>query len=533
MDPLYRIMLLDADSNYVPIDSVDGFYYEFPVLVCRAELRFRIEMHTDIGCKSISNDYFAVFADTDAPSMPSLDSVSVDPFTGETLLGWSESSEADIGGYVVYHAHVTNDTLAFVYGKQNTSFLDTTANSCLAPKGYAIAAFDTCGNIGPGTYDIPQRTILLNEVVFHPCVMTSSISWTAYINMEPALQGYRLYLSIDSGAFTLLADLPASTLSFEHEDLAAGHHYRYFVRAYSINDAVTSSSCIKEYSTWQYRQPQSNALDIVTVVGSNWVEIGMLPDTFADLQSLKLYRSDLAAGPFNIIEELDPAGEELIFYDDLSAEVNLQSYYYRTTLVDSCGNEVLASQTMRTIFLQGDKLDAQKIALDWNAFEGWPEGVVNYQIYRAIGENGSFQSIAANQPGTLNFEDDISALSGQSNLIRYVIGAVRFGQLDYISYSNEIIFEYEPALYLPNAFSPGGRNPVYKPVGTFAQFNEFRMDIYNRWGELIYTSQDFGEGWDGTHKGKIAPGGVYVCALYYRSNTGQSENMKQSFVLVR
>jgi gliding motility-associated-like protein len=59
------------------------------------------------------------------------------------------------------------------------------------------------------------------------------------------------------------------------------------------------------------------------------------------------------------------------------------------------------------------------------------------------------------------------------------------------------------------------------------------MDIYNRWGEMVYSSQDFGEGWDGSYKGDKAPSGVYVCVLFYRSGNGQEETLKQSFVLIR
>jgi gliding motility-associated-like protein len=217
----------------------------------------------------------------------------------------------------------------------------------------------------------------------------------------------------------------------------------------------------------------------------------------------------------------------------MTAEVNQQSYYYRTSLVDSCGNEVLTTAPMRTILLEGEKIDAQKISLGWNAFEGWPEGVGEYKVYRALNATGSFQAIGTTQAGNLTFEDDIAMLSGQTNQVRYIIGAFRNQHPNFTSLSNEVLFEFAPSLFLPNAFTPGGRNPVFKPVGTFAQFTEYRMDIYNRWGELVFTSQDFGEGWDGSYKGDIAPSGAYVCVLFYRSSAGQEETLKQSFVLIR
>ncbi|MDT8393323.1 MAG: gliding motility-associated C-terminal domain-containing protein [Bacteroidales bacterium] len=532
-DLLYRIMLLNADSIYEPIDSIPGLHYEYPVLVCRADLRFRIEIGNANGCTSVSNNYFATFADTDSPPMPALDSVSVNPYTGETILGWTESSEGDAGGYVVYHAHTTNDTLDFIVGKENTSYSDVLANPCEEPKSYAIAAFDTCGNIGPGTYDIPQRTILLNDIVFKPCEMANYISWTAYINMEPSLQGYRLYLSTGNGAFELLADLPAGTLSYEHTGLETTRQYRYFVRAYSVNHEVTSSSCIKENTTWQYLEPLANRLDNITVEGNELVAITMLPDTFAFVPQLKLYRSETASGPYGLIAEIEPQGADVLYYDDLTAEVNSQSYYYKSSLVDSCGNEVLMSQAMRTIRLTGEKTNPQMNMLNWNAFEGWPEGVENYEVFRAVDQDGGFDRIGTTEANKLDFEDDLSSLSGEFGMLRYLVRARRISQTGYFSHSNEIIIEYAPAIILPNAFAPEGTNKVFKPAGTFASFSEYRMDIYNRWGEILFTSKDFGTGWDGRHNGRIAPAGVYVCVIFYRSAKGATETLKTSFVLLR
>ena len=66
---------------------------------------------------------------------------------------------------------------------------------------------------------------------------------------------------------------------------------------------------------------------------------------------------------------------------------------------------------------------------------------------------------------------------------------------------------------IPNAFTPNGNNvnDVFMPVGE-AVFN-FKMRIFNRWGELIFESNDITKGWDGTYKGEPVPIDVY--AVYY------------------
>jgi gliding motility-associated-like protein len=90
---------------------------------------------------------------------------------------------------------------------------------------------------------------------------------------------------------------------------------------------------------------------------------------------------------------------------------------------------------------------------------------------------------------------------------------------------------------VPNAFRPGGVNSVFKAVPTSNQaINDFSMFIYNRWGQQIFTSNDIGEGWDGTVKGTEAPGDVYVWLISYnvqREGGMEKITYKGNVVLLR
>lgn len=65
--------------------------------------------------------------------------------------------------------------------------------------------------------------------------------------------------------------------------------------------------------------------------------------------------------------------------------------------------------------------------------------------------------------------------------------------------------------YFPNSFTPSGDglNEVFK-IETLAEFTNFKLLIFNRWGEQIFESNDKNKGWDGNFNGKKAPFGVYV-----------------------
>jgi len=70
-------------------------------------------------------------------------------------------------------------------------------------------------------------------------------------------------------------------------------------------------------------------------------------------------------------------------------------------------------------------------------------------------------------------------------------------------------------ILVPNAFTPDGDrfNNTFKPV--LYKPRQFQLFIYNRWGNLIYYSNDaYGE-WDGSYKGELAPDGVYIWRIIY------------------
>jgi len=75
-------------------------------------------------------------------------------------------------------------------------------------------------------------------------------------------------------------------------------------------------------------------------------------------------------------------------------------------------------------------------------------------------------------------------------------------------------------LQMPNAFTPGNDdalNPVFKPViAGDIQPAWFNMQIYNKWGEMVYESTDYNAGWDGTYKDQPAPAGIYVYVIYFQ-----------------
>ena len=70
-------------------------------------------------------------------------------------------------------------------------------------------------------------------------------------------------------------------------------------------------------------------------------------------------------------------------------------------------------------------------------------------------------------------------------------------------------------IYIPNSFSPYGYNTVFKPLGEIKSAKNYSFQIFNRWGQLIYETNDPEQGWDGKLNGEYVPHGAYIYYLNF------------------
>lgn len=100
-----------------------------------------------------------------------------------------------------------------------------------------------------------------------------------------------------------------------------------------------------------------------------------------------------------------------------------------------------------------------------------------------------------------------------------------------------------PEFKLPNAFTPNGdeNNDVFRllqvPVSSLDNWELDKFEIYNRWGQLVFSCPDkscaLERGWDGRYNNRNAPAGVYVYAISVILDNGDRINFRGNVTLLR
>ncbi len=186
---------------------------------------------------------------------------------------------------------------------------------------------------------------------------------------------------------------------------------------------------------------------------------------------------------------------------------DLTPFEYRIKTTDLCGN-VQLSDTHRNVLITGaqDPNDFS-LGLNFTPYSGWDNGVNRYELHRS-----------ANSQKGLSFmqnvsEGEVITIPGNSKDYRQCFRILAFEEAgnNKSSWSNEICFFFSPNVYIPTAFSPknvDGLNDKFHPVSVAVK--DYRVKIFNRWGEIIFETEDQDLGWDGRYKGIDSQSGVYM-----------------------
>lgn len=530
LNPLNGTAPLSWNSLQMPPLSTSGSYnvlYEYPtgiwnaagntfatsfldtIDICNDQINFRIEQSDASGCISVSSIDGDIYQNIIPPDIPELDSVSVNPATQNAVIGWQPSSSGDTEGYIIYLFTGVWMPIDTVWGINTTTYENTSSTADLNYESYCVAAIDSCATTSPLTTG--HSTIFLNSTV-DPCNRSVNLSWSAYSGF-PGIDNYIIYYAENGGTWSVLDVVSNTTVQYEILNLEDDSNYCFYISAVSINGETSSSNFSCELLNFP-ELPAYVYIRYASVIGDGSVDVKWVNDRNVYVLGYSLQRSLSPDGPWVSIDYKAYTATPEYSFSDLNANAHLQSVFYRVAVIDSCSNEAMYSDTARTIFLQGDPLNDLSNELRWNDYEGWPAGAQEYRLHRMI-DHVAEPASAANFPdGTEYYSDDVASFYMSYGLFSYQLECIEaagnpLGYAD-TTWSNQIVIQQLPRLFIANAFSPTGYNKTFCPFGVYVDHTAYSFIIFNELGEEMFNTTDFYECWDGTNDGSPAP-----CAVYH------------------
>ncbi|HRH37100.1 MAG TPA: gliding motility-associated C-terminal domain-containing protein, partial [Flavobacteriales bacterium] len=90
------------------------------------------------------------------------------------------------------------------------------------------------------------------------------------------------------------------------------------------------------------------------------------------------------------------------------------------------------------------------------------------------------------------------------------------------------------SVWVPSAFTPDGdtKNEAWTWSGECMP-EDFSIAVFNRWGEVVFSSTDPKRSWDGTYGGALSPPGIYAYRVGYRLPYQKHKEVRGSLTLLR
>ena len=387
-------------------------------------------------------------------------------------------TRADSGNWVTIYSSQSIVPNSYLHENAFTSRLNE----------YAIAQMDSCGYFSDSSTVHAPVLLEVNSEIYQ----TVRLNWTNYIGWSD-VEYYEVFRSEDAQNYDLIANLSPDTLFYTDSNLC-NILYSYYIVAHHPNGEFMSRSNKKFIVPMFVDFTIPLELSYTSVFNNNYI----LTEWDVIFESpITYYKLDRWDAYFGWLEEVALISEPP--YLDQDVGVFNQTYTYRVSYADQCGNLGPESNLGTSILLKGEQY-ASHYYLSWNAYEGWLEGVENYVVQYFNNSSQNYENIEILPNTTFDYTDADLAKVGIDSSYCYRVVAISSENNKIMSISNDRCFISAPNNYFPNAFSPNNDdlNDTFKFEGLFAK--SMTINIFDRQGGLVYSSDDVAFEWDGTFK---------------------------------
>jgi gliding motility-associated-like protein len=373
---------------------------------------------------------------------------------------------------------------------------------------FRLAAYDPCNNVFVNSAVICSSN-------FDVSARNNAIDAT-WVTSTTGITGYNLRR--DAGDGSTLTASPAGS-PYVDTGIICGMDYCYQLTTQYANgsESISMQKCATGFST-DTPTPINNVSAIVgsAEVGLEWVtDPAFTPAEFTVRKS--------TGGAYAFLSNTTQTN-----YVDLEYNTTVPTCY-RISYRDVCDNQSLQGIDVCPIQLSASLLSNNSVSLSWSAYGGWENGVAGY-IVEKYSEDGTL--LQTYSVGTATTYIDTS-IDPDHQAFVYVVRATPVDNGLQQSVSNRVPVLKDPNLFHPTAFTPNGDNlnDIFNVFGQYVV--AFEMQIFNRWGEMLFSTTDINEGWDGTYKGNEMPEGTYTFIAKITDRTGRTFKRSGSVLLLR
>ncbi|WP_159468613.1 gliding motility-associated C-terminal domain-containing protein [Dyadobacter sp. 3J3] len=302
------------------------------------------------------------------------------------------------------------------------------------------------------------------------------------------------------------------------ETAICGQTYEY--RIVALTKLLRSWSAPKKV-TMTSSKPEKITQASVSVTAPNVIktDVVLTGDGLTGTYNLIVERADLGSSDF---AQISGAKNQQIEYEDKNVNTGAKSYCYRFSYENSCPLRSEFSDPVCSILLQQSPND-----ISWTNNSPFLQGLESYSVI----QNESNIGTTDTPVGLVNTYSLNLNTQTKSGYTFQIVGHSKQGNL--LSFSNIVNYTQEFALLVPDAFTPNEDNINEKFVVKALFVNTFKMSIFNRWGQVIFQTNDINNSWDGMINGEKAPAGSYVYKVEITDSTDKSFSKSGSFFLIR
>ncbi|NDU93996.1 T9SS type B sorting domain-containing protein [Spirosoma terrae] len=345
----------------------------------------------------------------------------------------------------------------------------------------------------------------------------NDLSWPAYSGSGSV----RRYTVSKGGSPIGSIVNPSASSYSDNNNIKCGVQYCYSIEATVTGTAQaivkSNQACVTGIDN-EPLEPFTNVL--VSVENDKPRIVATLPATATSASyTMTISRSSSPTGPFQVIGTTN----QNVFTDE-SANVSSGAYCYQLTYQTGCGQVSAPSATVCTVFLSSQSSSG----IDWTTGSPFtPAAIDSYSLEIVDSVNNTKREISMG--GNTHYEPDPADPTLQSQRYR----VVTVSSTGVVSYSNFFTFRRDPKILVPDAFTPNGdgTNDTFLVKGIYV--DQFRMTIFSRWGEPIFTTDDRTRGWDGTINGQLANPGQYMYRIEVIDLTNQKTVRTGALLLIR